>query len=201
MWIKLCGMVREEDVEVAQSLGVEAVGFIFVPSSPRAVKLDDAQYLRRQTRGHCKKVAVFQDSDMRKVKEIADELEFDILQFHGEESAEEIEKLQRVYIKAFRIGSDFDVNRFLPFKSAHAWLLDSEKGGSLVPAELVRRAMDLHPQGRVILAGGLTLENLHSRLVQCQPYGVDVARGIEEHPRAKNFQKMKEFVRVCRDYK
>ncbi len=201
MWIKFCGMVREEDVEAACGLGVDAVGFIFVPSSSRVVKLDDVHYLRGQTRGHCKKVAVFQNPDMSEVKEIADELEFDLLQFHGEEAAEEIERLQHTYIKAFRIGSDFDVNKFLPFKNAHAWLLDSVKSGPLVPAELVQRAMDLHPQGRVILAGGLTIENLHSRLTECHPYGVDVARGVEEHPRVKNFKKMKEFVRVCRDYK
>ena len=122
------------------------------------------------------------------------------MQFHGEESAEEIEKLQCTYIKAFRIGPDFEVKKIMPFTNAHAWLLDSVKGGALVPAELVKRAMDLHPHGRVILAGGLTVENLHSRLVQCRPYGVDVARGIEEQPRAKNFNNMKEFVRVCRDY-
>jgi phosphoribosylanthranilate isomerase len=194
-------MVREEDVEAAYSLGVDAVGFIFVSSSPRAVKLDNVQFLHRQTRGHCKRIAVFQDPDMSEAKEIADELEVEFLQFHGEESAEEIEKLQHAYIKAFRIDSDFEMKKLLPFKNAHAWLLDSVKNGPLVPAELARRAMDLHPQGRLILGGGLTTENLQSRLVQCQPYGVDVARGIEEHPRAKNLQKMKEFVRVCRDYK
>ena len=188
-------------MEAACSLGVDAVGFIFVPSSPRAVKIDDVHYLRGQTRGHCKKVAVFQNPDMSEVKRIADELEFDFLQFHGEESADEIEKLQHAYIKAFRIGSDFEVKRFMPFTNAHAWLLDSTKDGPLVSAELVRRAMDLHPHGRVILAGGLTVENLHSRLIECRPYGIDVARGIEEQPRIKNFKKMKEFVRVCRDYK
>ena len=201
MWIKFCGMVREEDVEVACSLGVDAVGFIFVPSSPRAVKLDDVHYLRAQTHNHCKKVAVFQNPDMNEVKEITDELEFDFLQFHGEESAEEIEKLQHAYIKALRIGPDFEMKKFLPFTNAHAWLLDSVKDGPLVSPEFVERAMDLHPHGRVILAGGLTVENLRSRLVQCHPYGVDVARGIEEQPRAKNFINMKEFVRVCRDYK
>ncbi len=201
MWIKFCGMVREEDVEAAQSLGVDAVGFIFVPSSPRAVKLDDVDYLRGQICDHCKRIAVFQNPEMSEVREIADELEFNFLQFHGEETAEEIEILQHPYIKAFRIGLNFEVQRFLPFKSAHGWLLDSPKDGSLVSEELVKRAIDLHPHGRVILAGGLTVENLHSRLTECRPYGVDVARGIEEQPRIKDFKKMKEFVRVCRNFK
>ena len=200
MWIKFCGMVRKEDVEAACGLGVDAVGFIFVPSSPRAVKLDDVHYLRGQIRDHCKKVAVFQNPDMSEVKEIVDELEFDFLQFHGEESVDEIEKLQHAYIKAFRVGPDFELKKFLPFTNAHAWLLDSVKDGPLVSAELVQRAMDLHPHGRVILAGGLTVENLHSRLLECRPYGVDVARGIEEHPHVKDFKLMKEFVRVYREH-
>ncbi|MBU1707949.1 phosphoribosylanthranilate isomerase [bacterium] len=194
-------MVREEDMESACELGVDAVGFIFVPSSPRAVKYNDIQYLRGQICDHCKRIAVFQNPEMSEVKEIADELEFDFLQFHGEETPQEIEKLQHPYFKAFRIGVDFDTTEFIPFKNAHAWLLDSENNGTQVPAELVKRAMDLHPHGRVILAGGLTVENLHSRLTECHPYGVDVARGIEQQPRIKDFKKMKEFVRVCRDYK
>jgi phosphoribosylanthranilate isomerase len=195
MWIKFCGMVREKDVKSAQSLGVDAVGFIFVPSSPRVVKISDVHFLSKQNR--VQKVAVFQNNDLSEIKEIINKLKFDMLQFHGEETSDEIEKLQHAYIKAFRVSADFDVIRFLPYKNAYAWLLDSERNSPLVSAEFVQRAIELHPYGRVILAGGLTVENLHSRLTECHPFGVDVARGIEEHPRAKDINKMKEFVRVC----
>ena len=190
-------MVREEDLSIACKLGVDAVGFILVPSSPRAVGLDDARRLSRSVGTRCTTVAVFQNPDMNEMKEIIGELKVGLLQFHGNESAEEIETLQHAYIKAFRVGSDFDVREFLPFKSAHAWLLDSIKNGPQVPSELFKRATDLHPYGRVILAGGLTSENLRARLNECRPYGIDVARGIEQHPRVKNLEKMREFIRVC----
>ena len=68
MWIKFCGMVRKEDVEAAKSLGVDAVGFIFVPTSPRVIKLDDIQYLKEFS--DVQTVAVFQNPAMREVKAV-----------------------------------------------------------------------------------------------------------------------------------
>lgn len=201
MWIKFCGMVREEDVISACDLGVNAVGFILVPSSPRAIGVDDVRHLCQHVHNHCKTVAVFQNPDMNEIREIIKDIDIDFLQFHGCESAEEIEALQHPYIKAFRIDSDFDVRLFLPFRSAYAWLLDSTQNGPPVSVELFQRATDLHPDGRVILAGGLTTENLRSRLDEYRPYGIDVARGIEQHPRAKDFNEMREFIRVCHNYK
>ncbi len=194
--IKLCGMAREEDVIKAVGLGVDYLGFILYPKSPRFVGWERLGELLELAKG-VKRVGVFVNPTLEEVEK-AFRMGLDLVQLHGEESYEFAQKvgLGRV-IKAFRVRRD-KVEIEDVWRGAYAVLLDTYSedayGGTGktfnwdVAKKVVERGF------RVFLSGGLTPENVGQAIRHVRPYAVDVSSGIESSPGVKDHKRMEEFV-------
>lgn len=197
--IKFCGFTREEDLHMAIRLGVDYVGFVLYPQSPRYVSLERVEGLLKAC-SSVLKVAVMVNPSAEEVQK-ALEAGFDLVQLHGEESLEFASRfgLHRV-IKAFKACPGLKVEE--GWKKAHAILIDScssSYGGTGVLSDwkLARR---LREEGfRVILAGGLNSQNVKEAVAEVMPYGVDVSSGIERAPGIKDHRKMEEFVHAVKN--
>ncbi len=196
--IKLCGFTKEEDIKKAVGLGVEYVGIILYPKSPRYVDPERAEKLLKAGVG-AKRVAVMVNPTLEEVKRALEV--FDLIQLHGEEDLDFATKLgiERV-IKAFRSCPGLEVHK--DWKKAHAVLLDacSEAYGGSGKRSDWNLARELVERGfRVILAGGLNPENVREAIRFVKPYGVDVSSGVETSPGVKDHKKMEEFVHAVKD--
>ncbi|MEJ5339823.1 MAG: phosphoribosylanthranilate isomerase [Aquificaceae bacterium] len=198
--IKLCGFTREEDIEKAVSLGVDYVGIILYPKSPRYVKPERFEQLLRAGDG-VKKVAVMVNPSPEEVENVL-QVGFDLVQLHGEESLDFARRLgmERV-IKAFGSCPGLEVHE--DWKKAHAVLIDACSGEAYGGTGLKsdwKVAKELMGRGfRVFLAGGLTPESVKQAIRVVRPYAVDVSSGIEVSPGIKDHRKMEEFVHAVKN--
>lgn len=188
-WIKLCGFCCEEDFGFAVELGVNAIGVICVPDTPRFVEPEELPTLAHLPRGHSQLVLVFQDASSEFVQACIEVAKPDILQFHGDESAFYCRSFGLPYIKATRDGRQLP--KLLEHTFAHALLID-------VP-ELIRPIHALQIQKPIILAGQLSPINVAATIRKYKPFGVDVSRGIELEPRKKDHLLMTQFVAAVRE--
>jgi phosphoribosylanthranilate isomerase len=201
--VKLCGMTRLEDAELAAELGAWAIGFILWPGSKRGVDPGVAAGIARQLRRRLQFVGVFVNQPLDEVEAAADAIGLTHVQLHGDEGpsfcAAVRERTGCRVIKALRIGSAADLRDAGRFHT-DMHLLDSAvrglRGGS-------GRTWDweLAAQRRwdvpVILSGGLTVENVADGIAAVRPYAVDVASGVEASPGIKDPVKMEAFVRAA----
>ncbi|WP_333785179.1 phosphoribosylanthranilate isomerase [Thermocrinis sp.] len=198
--VKFCGITREEDIKKAIELGVDYVGFIMYPKSPRWVGWEKLKNLLRLSEG-VKKVVVFVNPSYQEVEK-ALSMGADLVQLHGEESFEFAKGvgLERV-IKAFRVIDNFSVAE--DWKGAHAILLDtySEKayGGTGESFDWTIAQSVVNMGFRVFLSGGLKKENVQKAIKIVRPYGVDVSSGIESSPGIKDHKKMEEFIHAVKN--
>lgn len=198
--IKMCGMTRREDIMTAAHLGVDAVGLIFHPASPRHVSLEQARELVRDWPVFVDLVAVLVNPAVQVVQKILDELPVSCLQFHGDEPPEFCRQFNRPFIKAVPVMSSASVNDAIAkYETASALLLETPsvgvRGGSgqvfdwnLIP---LQRRLPL------ILAGGLNTANIVQALETCHPDAVDVCSGVESSPGIKDHDKMIRFVELA----
>jgi phosphoribosylanthranilate isomerase len=195
--VKICGITNLEDALLAASLGAQALGFIFYPPSPRQVAPEAARNIIAQLPPLVLSVGVFVDEEAPVVRDLAARAGLDWVQLHGQESPEYCRSLGRRVIKAFRIR-DANSLRDLPDyrSSVQAFLLDTYKEGRVGGTgetfnwELAREAQKFGP---IILAGGLTPENVAQAIKVAQPQAVDVASGVEAAPGKKDPVKLKAF--------
>jgi phosphoribosylanthranilate isomerase len=199
--IKICGITNLEDAEKAVELGADALGFIF-SKSPRRVDAEIATEIIKALPPFITTVGVFVNESMDVVKHIASVCRLNVLQFHGDELPEFCSLFGRKIIKSFRVKNPDDLSMLPGYKGiVSAYLLDSRvKGkrggtGEIFDWELAKIAI---PYGRVILAGGLTPENVVEAIKAVNPYAVDVSTGVESAPGKKDFEKMKRFVEAVR---
>lgn len=195
--VKMCGMTRADDVQAAVELGAAAIGLIFYPQSPRAVTIEQAQGIIAELPPFITIVGVFVDADQEYVTEAIKQIPLDLLQFHGHESAVYCRRFHRPYIKAIAMHKETDLMKeCTTYADAKALLLDAQQkdkpGGtgtrfewSLVPKHLPKP---------IILAGGLTPENVSRAIIEVQPYAVDVTSGIEANKGIKDIHKMRQFM-------
>ena len=196
--IKVCGMTREEDTAAAARLGVDAIGLVFYPMSPRHVSVQQARRLVASLPAFVTVTALFLDPDEKQVHEVLDNVRVELLQFHGGEPAEFCRSFNRPYIKAVPMGSRADLAEYVRRHSgAAALLLDShaagQKGGTGVSFDW--SAIPTVKGPPLILAGGLNAENVATAIRIVHPYGVDVSSGVESKPGIKDATKMEAFVR------
>lgn len=205
--IKLCGFTREEDVQHAVAVGADAVGMIFFSKSRRAVGIEQAKALRALVPPFVDVVALFVNPEADYVREVIHEVNPDILQFHGTESPATCASFGKPYLKAFHVGApgletrQEVLEQCLRYQTAGAWLFDSFSagfGGSGEGFDLsLLGGVVNSPQARpVIVAGGLTPENVGSSIRRVRPFAVDVASGIEESPGIKSAEKMTAFIQA-----
>lgn len=196
--VKICGLTRTEDVESAVASGADALGFVFYEPSPRAVSIADAQTLIRSVPAFVSVVGLFVNPTEQEVREVLSHLPLDLLQFHGDESPEFCSQFQRRWIKAIRVQNREQViQAFARYHEAAGLLVDAwdpdRYGGTgksfnwdLIPSE---RPLPL------ILAGGLSSDNVFRAVEQVQPWAVDVSGGVERSKGIKDIQKISDFIK------
>ena len=195
--VKICGITRPEDALTAVKAGADAIGLVFYGPSPRCVSLEQAQAIAQVIPPFVTITALFVDPTAEEVQNILDSVRIDLIQFHGDENEHFCEQFNTPYIKAIRVRNTQDVvANSLRFPSALAFLLDSFKPGvpggtgetfdwSLIPQE---------SQKPIILAGGLTAENIATAIQQVSPFAVDVSGGVEATKGIKDASKIQEFM-------
>ncbi len=198
MEIKICGIRREEDIEIINKYKPEYIGFIFAPTR-RYVSPNDAAKLKEKLNGDTKTVGVFVDEKPEKVREIAETVGLDVIQLHGGEDAEYIKKLNTKceIWKAVRVKDDGVIP---DTKGADKILLDKyseeELGGTGKAFDWLR-AGDAKIKKPVILAGGLNSENVKRGIEIFSPVCVDVSSSVETNG-VKDEKKIKEFTDTVR---
>ncbi len=197
--VKFCGFTRSGDIRLACELGVDAVGLVFDPDSPRALQVEEARALRQSVAPLVSMVALFRDNPIEQVREIVRLLRPNVLQFHGEEEDGFCRTFGLPYIKAVPMAEDSPIDaRFLHgrWPNASAFLFDGHAAGAAggggrafdwarLPAETTKPAM---------VAGGLGVHNVHDLVTHHAPWAVDVASGIESAPGVKDGDKMRAFI-------
>ena len=200
--VKYCGMTRVEDAIAAAELGVDAIGVVMTRQSRRFAGITTANAIRRALPPFVSVVALFMDDDPAFVAEAVSALAPDWLQFHGSESGPDCVRYGRPYLKAVPMGAG-GAWRAIVAGHAHAraFLFDGhavgEQGGSgtrfdwsLLPQDIDRP---------IVLAGGLTPENVGAAIRAARPYGVDVSSGIEAgRPGCKDAERMRQFMAAVR---
>lgn len=194
--IKFCGLTRARDVDAAVALGVQAVGFVLVRTSPRFISPERAAIIRRRLPASVRAVALFRNSTEPEVQEALHAMQPDLLQFHGDESPEFAGRFGLPYWRAVPMAGATDLEAWSRrFAAAEALLLDSHAAGSDGGTGL-RFDWSQVPRmtKSVVLAGGLTAANVAEAIRTVKPAMVDVSSGIESAPGIKDRAKMEQFV-------
>lgn len=207
MIIKFCGITSLEDALTAAGLGVDMLGFNFYAKSPRFLSSEKCASITAELRRSFPKlvlVGVFVDAQVAEIQTILDHCSLDLAQLCGDEPPSALIKLGSRGLKALRPASPGALRSafgIFPRRSAPpAFLIDAyrpgEFGGTGQTADwaLAANAASKYP---ILLAGGLTPDNLPQAIQQVQPWGVDVASGIEKSPGVKDLQKMQAFIQAA----
>lgn len=196
--VKFCGLRRPCDIEAANLLMPEYIGFVFAPQSKRYITRELALQLKKQLHPAISSVGVFVQENPKKVAAMLNDGIIDLAQLHGNENESYIKNLRELtckpIIKAFRIDSLQDILE-AEASSADFILLDSGTGGTGTTFDWT---LLQHIQRPYFLAGGLNLQNISAALQTLKPYAVDVSSGIETHG-YKDKEKMREFIRFVRN--
>jgi phosphoribosylanthranilate isomerase len=200
--IKICGITCPGDAREAAFAGVDAIGLVFYPPSPRAVDIERARNVVADLPPFVSLVGLFVNADRQQVQRTCAALPLDVLQFHGEETESYCRSFDRPYLKAIRVAAETDVARQLEaYPGASALLLDTYRAG--VPGGTGEtfdwRAVPRSAASRCILAGGLTPDNVGAAIAQTSVYGVDVSGGVESAPGQKSAGKIHAFVHAVRE--
>jgi phosphoribosylanthranilate isomerase len=196
--VKICGITNARDAHAACDLGADLLGFNLYEGSKRAVAPATAWEIRRGLPAEIQAVGIFVNWQPEAVLALASALQLSAVQLHGDESPADAEVCaQKIsVIKAFCVGEDFSLAALGKFRHASHFLLDaartSQYGGTgrRTDRDVARRAAASRP---IILAGGLTPENVAEAIRFVRPYAVDVASGVESRPGKKDHGKMREF--------
>jgi phosphoribosylanthranilate isomerase len=196
--LKICGITKWEDAKLCADLGAHAIGLNFYETSPRCVTPFAASEILRRLPPFIAPVGIFVNWTQAPVVALCKALRLSAAQLHGEETPQVVEAVARrvPVIKALRLGQGTAAPEFSSFRSACAFLLDSaasgQYGGSGTTGNwhLARTAAQTQ---RIILAGGLTPENVAEAIRIVRPYAVDVASGVEARPGKKDPIKLRTF--------
>ena len=196
---KICGITRIEDALIAAEAGADAIGLVFYAKSPRAVSIQQARDIVAALPAFVTTVGLFVNASREELNDVLAGVALDLLQFHGDETPAECESYQRPYIKALRVKPGDDIAQLAaPYAKARGILLDTYVPGipggtgaafdwSLVPRDL--------PQP-VILAGGLSADNVQAAIEKVRPYAVDVSGGVEADKGIKDAAKIRAFMQA-----
>jgi phosphoribosylanthranilate isomerase len=195
--VKICGITRLEDALFAIEQGADALGFVFYENSPRYISPSDAASICDQLPVFVERVGLFVNEAVATVETVVKQVGLTLLQFHGSEDEAYCASFAINYMKAIRVKSQQDVIvAFEQYSSSSSILLDTYvegvQGGtgqsfdwSLIPEDKA---------SQIILAGGLTADNVKNAIVQLKPYGVDISGGIETAHGIKSFDKIQSFM-------
>jgi phosphoribosylanthranilate isomerase len=199
--IKICGITRIEDALAAADAGADAIGLVFYAKSPRVVTAQQAQRIIAALPPFITTVGLFVNSSRSALNELLGTVPLDLLQFHGDEVAADCEGYGRPYLKALRVKAGDDIQAQInSYPAAAGILLDTYVAGvpggtgesfdwSLVPSAAGKP---------IVLAGGLSADNVGAAISQVRPYAVDVSGGVELSKGVKDAQKIRAFIAACK---
>ena len=198
--VKICGITNLDDAQAAVEYGADALGFVFAPS-PRQVTAEVVRGIVAKLPPFICKVGVFVNSDLALVKETLSLCNLDLAQLHGDEGPEYCTALFPKAVKVFSSNSMPPRPELIRYKVA-AYMLDINKGDASNESEqkkLWQLAHRLGDYGPVILAGGLTSENVGLAIKIARPYAVDVSSGVESKPGKKDHSKLRTFLLAAKE--
>ena len=195
--IKICGFTIAENARQAALAGVDAIGLNFYTKSPRHVNISSAREIVAALPPFVNKVGLFVNANPSLIDEVLCEVALDTLQFHGDESPSDCAQYEMPFIKAIRVSPELDLIKTAnEYSQASALLLDTYQpdvyggSGKSFDWSLAKIELDLP----IILAGGLTPENVSVAINIAQPYAVDVSSGVESAKGLKDIDKIRAFI-------
>lgn len=195
--VKICGITNLDDAIAAVNFGVDALGFVFFAGSPRSIAPDEAAAIIKHLPPYISTVGVFVNESPKYIEHIVSQTGIDIIQLHGDEPPEMCSMLRRV-VKAIRVESLETLKPLKDYKdNVSAFLLDTYASDTLGGTGQQFNwdiAVYAKQFGKIILAGGLTPDNVVEAVRRVRPYGVDVSSGVESEKRKKDRKKMKLFI-------
>lgn len=200
--VKICGVTRVEDAELAVEEGAEYVGLNFWPKSSRFLTLEAARPIAKAIAGMTKLVGVWVDPDRDEAAAIAAELSLDLFQFHGDREPSSVSWFPDRVIKALQVGPDFDANHLDRFTDAWGFLVDGAPAGifgGTGRSWSYERIAVLETPKPVLLAGGLAPGNVARALVASGADIADVCSGVESRPGVKDPELLKQLMREVRN--
>lgn len=202
--IKICGITNSEDAMVAVSAGADAVGFVFYRKSPRYIEPTLARQIIMNLPPLVTPVGVFVNEDRQVVRNLMDDCGLAFAQLHGNETATYCQELGRPILKALRVK---DRSAFLALAEyrgragVRGFVLDAFSDQAYGGTGLVidwAVAAEAAKAANILLAGGLTPDNVGKAIQAVQPYGVDVSSGVEREPGKKDHEKVRAFIRAAK---
>lgn len=204
MRVKICGITRREDAELAVELGAWAIGLIFHEPSPRKVELQTAAAIGAEFRRQAEVVGVFVNRELGEVAEIADACQLTMLQLHGDEGPVYCDEIRRrtglKIMKAARVRDAASLQALNAFRQVDYHLADAHHPdlfggtGETWDWTLLRNRRSKVP---LVLSGGLTPDNVHDAVTAAHPWAVDTASGTEASPGVKDPAKVQAFFRAA----
>jgi phosphoribosylanthranilate isomerase len=201
--VKICGITTPEDGVMAAAAGADAIGLVFWPKSKRHVDHETARRIHRALPPFVLRVGVFVDASREELESAVAAGGLDVVQLHGQEPPERMSDPTRRVLKALRVGPGFDVADALAYEGRVAGLLldtqsSSAPGGTGETFDWSLAAA-LRPRvSTLVLAGGLTAENVGRAIAAVRPDAVDVSSGVESAPGRKDPAKVKAFIQAVR---
>ncbi|NBB96482.1 MAG: N-(5'-phosphoribosyl)anthranilate isomerase [Planctomycetes bacterium] len=213
LFVKICGITSTETARVAAEAGADAIGLVFA-DSPRRVDTRRAADIAAAVPAHVWKVGLFVNADADAMNAVVDEVGLTHVQLHGDESPELLPLLYTPALKAFGLRDEASIT------AMHEWLVCIDGGeleavlldafcpdarggtGKRIDADLLRAARAngwLEGAGNIMLAGGLTPENVAEAVALVQPWGVDVSSGVESSPGVKDPEAIRRFIAAARE--
>jgi len=201
--VKICGITSAADAQAAIEAGANLLGFNYYAKSPRQGSEDQAAEIRSKMPKKVKAVGIFVNRLAADVITLRSSVGLDAVQLHGDESHETVAEIAPVVpvIKAFRVEPEFPITALDEYSRAFAFLFDAAHTGQYggtgrtTDWDVARRASLKH---RIILAGGLKVENVAAAVRIVRPYGIDVASGVESSPGKKDHDLLREFIKEVR---
>ena len=200
--VKICGITNLEDALIAVEAGADALGFVFFPGSPRFIAPEQAADIIRQLPPFVQMVGLFVNEEPAIVNSVADQSGLDLVQLHGEESPDYCCAVRRRIIKAFRVKDSSSLEEMTNYRVAacllDAWSPEARGGtGTTFSWDIAAKAA---ASQAIILAGGLTPDNVARAMAAVKPYAVDVSSGVESAPGKKDAALVRAFVIAARQH-
>jgi phosphoribosylanthranilate isomerase len=198
MKVKICGFTQPKNAREVALLGIDAIGLVFYPKSPRFVDNKTADEIILNLPPFVNSVGLFVNEDYEKIDDVLCSVTIDTLQFHGQETRAECEQYEMPYLKSVAVDENTNLEQIAEqYHNASGLLLDtpSEYFGGTGKAfdwSLLEKSAKIEMP--IILAGGLNPQNIANAIKQVRPYAVDVSSGVESSKGVKDIVKVKQFL-------